>query len=136
MLRGNYYYLSIMENMGFKENLKSELIYKDMLVKELAARSNINKRTIDNYLRENASIPSADVAVAIAQALGVTVEYLVTGEERDKQDSPSLSSEPKLMFRILETLNKRDRKTVFSLIKVLREQEDSEKTARIGDRSS
>jgi transcriptional regulator with XRE-family HTH domain len=125
-----------MENMGFKENLKSELIYKDMLVKELAARSNINKRTIDNYLRENASIPSADVAVAIAQALGVTVEYLVTGEERDKQDSPSLSSEPKLMFRILETLNKRDRKTVFSLIKVLREQEDSEKTARIGDRSS
>lgn len=36
-------------------------------------------RTIDNYLRENTSQPTAENAVKIAQALGVSVEYLVTG---------------------------------------------------------
>jgi hypothetical protein len=36
-------------NMGFKENLKGELTYQNMLMKELAARSGINLHTINNY---------------------------------------------------------------------------------------
>ncbi len=66
--------------MGFKENLKSELDYKDMKVKELAFASGVNKRTIDQYLSSAAKMPSAENAVKIASALGVTVEYLVTGK--------------------------------------------------------
>jgi transcriptional regulator with XRE-family HTH domain len=33
-------------------------------------------------------MPSADVAVKIARALGVTVEYLVTGDENLQDKSP------------------------------------------------
>lgn len=66
--------------MGFKENLKSELSYQGLLVKELAAKSGLNPTSLSNYLRENNSVPSADIAVKIAQALGVTVEFLVTGK--------------------------------------------------------
>jgi transcriptional regulator with XRE-family HTH domain len=66
--------------MSFKENLRSELDYQDITVKELAVRSGLNKRTLDNYFTGHNSIPPADVAVKIAQALGVTVEYLVTGK--------------------------------------------------------
>jgi transcriptional regulator with XRE-family HTH domain len=70
-------------NMGFRENLKSELEYNDMSVKELASLSGVQKRAIDNYLRTvDAALPIADAAVKIARALGVTVEYLITGEER------------------------------------------------------
>jgi transcriptional regulator with XRE-family HTH domain len=65
--------------MAFRENLKQELAYNNLLVKELASRSGVYKRTIDTYLREKASMPPADVAVKLASALGVTVEYLVNG---------------------------------------------------------
>ena len=68
--------------MSFRENLKQELSFNGMLVKELAATAGVHKRALDTYLlAENASIPPADAAVRIAQALGVSVEYLVTGEE-------------------------------------------------------
>lgn len=66
--------------MGFKENLKIELDYKGMKVKELAFISGVNKRTLDQYLSSAAKMPSAENAVKIANALGVSVEYLVTGK--------------------------------------------------------
>ena len=68
--------------MGFKENLKAELSFKGMMVKELADKTRINKSTLDNYLRDKHSSPTAENAVKIAQALNVSVEYLVTGEEK------------------------------------------------------
>ncbi|MCI6663157.1 MAG: hypothetical protein MSL09_02925 [Spirochaetia bacterium] len=49
--------------MSFWENLKAELAYQDVLVKELAALAGINKRTLDNYLREKANTPPADVKI-------------------------------------------------------------------------
>ena len=113
--------------MGFKENLKAELAYKDILVKELAVLSGVNRRTIDNYLRENGSVPSADAAVRIAGALGVTVEYLVTGQERQGRKNPPLAPDPRIILKDLETLNRRDRKIVLKLIKSLKELEEPEK---------
>ncbi|MDR2490954.1 MAG: helix-turn-helix domain-containing protein, partial [Spirochaetaceae bacterium] len=67
--------------MSFKDNLKNQLEYSGMYVKELAARSGVKKQTIDGYLNVHEYTPSAENAVKIARALGVSVEYLVTGEE-------------------------------------------------------
>jgi transcriptional regulator with XRE-family HTH domain len=104
--------------MGFKENLKAELMYNDMLVKELAARSGVNKRTIDNYLRKDGPVPSVDVALKIARVLDVSVEYLVTGyntfHEKNKTIlSPNLRS----ILKSLEDLDEVDCKIVFTLTK-------------------
>ena len=52
-----------------------------MRVKELAERTGISKRAIDHYLAEKFTEPTAETAVKIAQVLGVSVEYLVTGKE-------------------------------------------------------
>lgn len=60
--------------------------YQDIKIKELAFKTGINRRTIDNYLRSNESQPTAENAVKIAKALGVTVEYLVTGETPSKSE--------------------------------------------------
>ena len=109
--------------MGFKENLKAELAYKDILVKELAAISGVNRRTIDNYLRENGSAPSADVAVRIAKALGVTVEYLITGYEGQQRNTSKVPDAKDVLYN-LELLNKRDQKIVFNLIDFLKKMED------------
>lgn len=67
--------------MGFRENLKAELEYQDIRTKELSEKSGVNKRTIDHYLMANPQEPSVTNALKIAQALNVSVEYLVTGKE-------------------------------------------------------
>ena len=105
------------------------MAYKNILVKELAVLSGVNRRTIDNYLRENGSVPSVDAAVRIAEALGVTVEYLITGQERQQQEraNPPLSPDPRIILKDLESLNKRDRKIVFNLVKSLKAMDDAEK---------
>ena len=66
--------------MSFRENLREAIDLNGLEQKELAHEANVSLRNIENYLRENASIPAADKAVRIARALGVTVEYLVTGQ--------------------------------------------------------
>ena len=103
--------------MGFGKNLKQELIYAGMLKKELAAKAGINKRAIDTYVRTNSSMPPADTAVKIAKALGVTVEYLVSGEE-----SP-ISKEVNTLTRNILNLSKRDQKIIALLVKEMRKKE-------------
>jgi len=101
--------------MGFGENLKQELTYNGMLKKELSALSGVHKRAIDTYVRTRASMPPADAAVKIAKALGVTVEYLVTGEDS------SMSKEVRRITRSILNLNQRDRKLIDSLLKSMNE---------------
>jgi transcriptional regulator with XRE-family HTH domain len=78
----------------FRENLRNELDYQGMVVKELSAKTGIPVATLDCYLGARATMPSADAAVKIARALKVSVEYLVTGEEADfKKSQKVLGSE-------------------------------------------
>ena len=104
--------------MGFKENLKFELSRRGMLVKELAQKSGINQGSLSNYLRESASIPSTDVAVKIAKALGVTVEYLVTDEPASTmvKNSQSHSLETRLLADKIERLSEKEKKIIKVLV--------------------
>jgi len=95
--------------------LKQELVYSGMLKKELASISGVHKRAIDTYVRTKASMPPADIAVKIAKALGVTVEYLVTGEDS------SIPNEISRVTRSILSLNQRDRKLIDSLVKSMGE---------------
>ena len=105
--------------MGFRENLKSELIYKDMLVKELAAKTGISRHTLDNYLNVREHKPTIDVAVKIAQALSVSVEYLVTGKE-PLQAAIHMNKETKNLIQNYNLLNENDREIITSLIQLLK----------------
>ena len=106
--------------MGFRENLKQELSFNGMLVKELAAATGIPKRALDTYLLStNASMPPADTAVKIARALGVSVEYLVTGEKT------ALPTDIRLMLQNLQRLGEKDRKVVAVLINALLEKRET-----------
>jgi transcriptional regulator with XRE-family HTH domain len=67
---------------SFAERLRLEIDYAGLNQKEFAAKAGIKKRALDAYLGVQNSMPPADVAVKIAAALGVSVEYLVTGEEQ------------------------------------------------------
>jgi len=65
----------------FSQRLRSEIEYLGLSQKEFAAKAGIKKRALDAYLRAQQSMPPADTAVKIANALGLSVEYLVTGKE-------------------------------------------------------
>jgi transcriptional regulator with XRE-family HTH domain len=121
--------------MGFNENLKGELKYKGMPVKELAHTTGIPKQTIDNYLLSNGSMPPADKAVAIAQALGVTVEYLITGKEipNKKTHNRLFSPEVRSISDCVEPLSREKRKivenAVIELVKLLQQPQKDEPAA-------
>ncbi|MCK9171262.1 MAG: helix-turn-helix domain-containing protein [Treponema sp.] len=68
----------------FRQNLKDELSFQGMTVKELSGKTGIPKPTLDCYLSSRQTMPPADAAVRIAQVLKVSVEFLVTGGETKK----------------------------------------------------
>lgn len=107
------------QNMGFKENLKEEISYQGLMVKELAARAGLQPSSVSNYLRENSSIPSADIAVRLASALNVSVEYLVTGKESD-----SIAPDVRLMAEKISRMSARDRRYVEALVNAIENEKE------------
>ncbi|WP_232616751.1 helix-turn-helix domain-containing protein [Treponema primitia] len=97
------------------------MAYQEILVKELAALSGISKHTLDNYLNLRGHIPSADIAVKIAHALGVSVEYLVTGEENSPKKS-SLDPEIQTLVQDFKTLDGKDRKMIYAIVQLFKNQ--------------
>ena len=110
--------------MSFRENLKSELVFRGILVKELSAKTGINKRTLDNYLREKSSTPPADIAVKIADALGVSVEFLVTGRERKSSadSGEHYSADVRILAKKLSAMTENEKKLVTALVEEIERQ--------------
>ena len=107
--------------MGFRENLKDELTYKDMQTKELASLTGISLNTLNHYLVQNATSPSVENAVKIAKALNVSVEYLVTGTMENPVE-PKISYSSKILHiaQKLSELNDRDFKVVDKMIELMK----------------
>lgn len=104
--------------MNFWERVEYLLDQKDITKKELAMTAGFCPSNISKGKREG-SFPSAETAVAIADFLETTVEYLVTGNctrisksEEDKIDTLShyiktmkqLDSIPDSRRKIIETM--------------------------------
>ncbi|MDR1903509.1 MAG: helix-turn-helix domain-containing protein [Treponema sp.] len=113
--------------MGFRENLKEELSLKNMLVNELAVKSGVKKRSLDKYLTENGSVPSAEAAVKIARALGVSVEFLVTGRDPHVEAARnSAYGDIRELVRTLETLDESSRGFMLTTAKALKKMLDKQ----------
>ena len=75
--------------MSFSENLRAELYYRNITIKELSFRTNIPYSTMLTYVRDDGNVPNVYVGCKIAKALDVSVEYLVNGEEFSARPSSS-----------------------------------------------
>lgn len=111
----------------FQERVKLEMKRKGLIVKELAAAANLSMRTVEKYLGAQGSLPIADNAVRIARALGVTVEYLVTGQTESRAVLPP---DIRHVVEKLEVLDQGDRRAVEALIDSLSVRYLSDSTAR------
>ena len=113
--------------MNFRENLKSELEYQDIKVKELALKTGINRKTIDNYLTKNSNDPPATNALKIAQALGLSVEYLLTGKNTSCNGQNSIALQApqfRKLLGILSSLDELDIETLTILAEQLQKRYD------------
>ncbi|MDR2630609.1 MAG: helix-turn-helix domain-containing protein [Spirochaetaceae bacterium] len=110
---------------NFKKNLRAELDYLNLTVKELGGKTGIAKGTLDCYLGSRASMPPADIAVKIANALGVSVEYLVTGKEEKKQKSFLFYNHTiRSIIQIISQLSEKDNEIILELAKILKKQSE------------
>jgi len=102
----------------FRENLRSELNFQDITTKELSVRTGIPTATLDCYLGTRATIPSVDAAYKIAQALNVSIDYLVTGDDISEKNSSKkkTSQEARNVINWIGNLNSEQCKAIYNLI--------------------
>lgn len=103
--------------MGFNENLRNEIEYQGIKIKDLSERSGINKRTLDHYLLKKPQEPSVTNAYKIAKSLNVSVEYLVTGA--DSMNQQYFSSEFVCYLNKIKNLSVEKRTLLFKLIDMI-----------------
>jgi transcriptional regulator with XRE-family HTH domain len=108
-------------NHSFKENLRNELDYQDITVKELSLRTGIPVATLDCYLGARATIPSVEAAVKIARSLQVSVEYLVIGNAAGMGRPPvKPCREAREIIRWIEKLTPEQCRAVLKLVKAFK----------------
>lgn len=78
--------------MSFAKNLRNELSYKDIKIKEFSKIANIPYTTLLSYINYHEVLPNVVVGVKIAKALDVSLEYLVTGVECSYEPAARLNS--------------------------------------------
>ena len=87
--------------MNFWKNVDYVREYREISRKELAYKADFSIASFSTGIARN-SIPAADVAFRIAKVLNVSIEYLLTGKEENKDSSPK-DNMPQIEF-----LNNRD----------------------------
>jgi transcriptional regulator with XRE-family HTH domain len=105
--------------MDFRDNLRETLDFLGMEQKELAAKTGLSLKTIENYVKKDSSLPTADKAVLIAQALGVTVEYLISGKKTKKDTIHLIPPLHKELFDTVSKLNKYNNEIITTVAKSL-----------------
>ena len=108
--------------MDFRERLRDEIEYKGLSVKELAANVGISYSTFLSYIDARGVLPNVETAVKISKILGVSVEYLVTGNLKKKNNESSLPTDFQTYTEKMSKLNPTKRKIFFELIDSLIEE--------------
>jgi len=108
---------------SFSMRLRSEIEYVGFNQKEFAAKIGIKRRTLDTYLGIQQSMPPADTAVKMAAALGVSVEYLITGKEYQQNTDISNYLQYKDLLDDLSVLPEETVSILYKVIKTFAENE-------------
>lgn len=87
--------------LRFWNNVRSELEYKDISQKELAAAINESYNTVQSWINKD-RLPNVEQAVRIAQILNTSVEFLTLG--KDERTKPDNSETIKLLEKAIQNL--------------------------------
>lgn len=96
---------------------------------DLVRGTGIGESTIRAWVK--GVTPSAEAACKVAKYLGVTVEWLVTGEEKNDCQKIDISEEERALIDIFRHLDERDKNAVITLAKSLESQYSSTNSQNI-----
>ena len=97
------------ENVCFMDRVESILKEKRLTQKELAEDLGLRRPTLSDW-KKNGAVPAADICLRIADYLGVSVEWLVTGKET------ALTSEEKTLLKQWKILTPDQKDTLRTLL--------------------
>lgn len=104
---------------SFRENVRTELEFFGLSVKELSQKTEIPYQTLQNYLNARATMPPADYACRIARVLNTTVEELV-GEIPNQKNIEKVKQNARIIT-MLEKIKSEDKKAFLQLLASLSE---------------
>jgi len=114
--------------MSFSENLRDALELANLRQIDLAKKTGISIKSIENYVKVDATIfPSADKAVKIAQVLGMTVEDLVNDQNKKKTETINNQSRNSRIINILSKLDKYNFEAIIYIAKALLDLQNNKK---------
>lgn len=99
--------------MGFAENLRDELEYQGMQVKELAEKTGLSINTLNKYRPGSTVVPTIDNALKIAQILNVSLDYLATGIDTKSENA---SRDIQKLVKKVRKFSAHDLETVKSVV--------------------
>jgi transcriptional regulator with XRE-family HTH domain len=106
-----------MQSKAFRKALGSRLKQlrkqKRWTQKELAGKVEVRFQQLNKY-ESGLNIPPAEMLVRLADVLGTSVDYLLTGNPIE--DSPLANSRLFQRFKLLEDMNPSDREAIITLI--------------------
>lgn len=97
------------ENVCFMDRVECILKEKRLTQKELAEDLGLRRPTLSDW-KKNGAVPAGDICIRIADYLGVSVEWLVTGKEA------ALSSEEKTLLKQWQILSPEQKDTIRTLL--------------------
>lgn len=97
----------------FGARLKNLRKQKNWPQKELAAKVGLRFQQLNKY-ESGLNIPPAEMLVKLADALGVSVDFLLTGNP--VEDLPLASARLFRRFKVLEVLDSDDQETIIKVI--------------------
>jgi len=78
--------------MSFRDNLRETLDYMGMEQKELASKTGLSLKTIENYVKKDSSLPTVDKAVTIAREPKVRRPRRISRIPNDRQKNQKRNS--------------------------------------------
>ena len=105
--------------MDFWERVEEELSFQGKTKKELAALTNIKEQTLHKAF-ERRSSPTAEAAFKISKALNVSMEFLITGNEKQiTSEDNRITPEIKQMITKMNRFTQKQKQVIFDLVNVL-----------------
>ena len=101
--------------MDFKDRLREEIEFKGLLGKEIAAQVGISYSTFLSYIDQRGVLPNVETAVKIAGVLGVSVEYLVTGNKNTTPNSPE-----EMLVNNFHNMSESNRRNLLKISEILK----------------
>lgn len=108
--------------MTITERLFLVLSNKNLSQKEFAKAINVNEKTVSAWKKNN-SLPSADKISDISDFLNISLEYLLTGQE--KSPSSYLTENEQKIIDVFKNLNNTQQGEIIGRAQLMAEQNES-----------